>query len=81
MTLTINFNHQLQLRAVEIDNRVMDRLLSHELIAKHFSPLQVVPKQYLCKGAVVSEVSGALLQIFAVEDSQHNPLAPFIKGE
>ena len=81
MTFPIDFNHQLQFRAVEIDNRVVDRLLSHELIAKHFSPLQVVPKQYFCKGAVVSEVSRALLQIFAIEDFQDNPLTPFVKGE
>ena len=81
MTFTVNLDRQLQLRAVEIDDEVMDRLLSHELIAKHFSPLQMVPKQNLCKGAVVSEIPGALLQVSAVEDFQDNPLTPFSKGE
>ena len=81
MTFAVNLNRQLQLRAVEVDNEVMDRLLSHELIAKHLSPLQMVPKQNLCEGAVVSEIPGALLQVSAVEDFQDNPLAPFSKGE
>jgi len=38
MTFPINLNRQFQLRAVEIHNEVMDRFLSHKLIAKHFSP-------------------------------------------
>jgi hypothetical protein len=81
MTLTINFNHELQFRAVEIDDEMMHRLLPHELIAKHFSPLQMVPKEPLCKCAVVSKFPRVLLQIFAVEDFQDNPLTPFVKGE
>src|SRR4029453_15900877 len=79
MTLTINFNHELQFRAVEIDDEMMHRLLPHKLIAKHFSPLQMVPKEHLCKCAVVSKFPR--VQIFAVEDFQDNPLTPFVKGE
>ena len=81
MTLAVNLNHQLQLRAVEIDDEMMNRFLPHELVAEHFSPLQIVPEQHFCKSAVVSEFPGALLQISAVEDSQDNPLTPFAKRE
>jgi hypothetical protein len=81
MTFAVNLDRQLQLRAVEIDDEMMNRLLSHELVTHHFSPLQIVPKQHLCKGAVVSEFPRTLLKIFAVEDFQDNPLTPFSKGE
>jgi hypothetical protein len=80
MTLTVNLNHQLQLRAVEIDDEMMNRFLPHEWVVEHFSPLQIVPKQNLCECAVVSEIPGALFQISAVEDLQDNPLTPFAKG-
>jgi hypothetical protein len=81
MTPTVNFNHQLQLRAVEVDDEMMHRFLPHELVTEHFSPLQMVPQEHLCKCAVVSKFPGVLLQIFAVEDFQDNPLTPFVKGE
>jgi hypothetical protein len=47
MTFPINLNHQPQLRAVEIDDEMMNRLLPHELVAEHFSSLQMVPQQNL----------------------------------
>jgi hypothetical protein len=81
MTFPINLNHQLQFRTVEIDDEMMNRLLPHELVTEHFSPLQIVPKQNLCKCAVVSEIPRALLQIFAVENFHDNPVTPFVKGE
>jgi hypothetical protein len=80
MTFSINLNHQLQSRAVEVDDEMMNGFLPHELITEHFSSLQMVPKQYLCKSAVVSAFPRALLQIFTVEDFQDNPLTPFVKG-
>src|SRR5262245_59190987 len=80
MTLTINLNHQPQLRAEEIDDEMMNRLLTHKLVTEHVSSLQMIPKQNLRQGAVVSEFPRALLQIFSVEDPQHNPLTPLSKG-
>ena len=60
MALTIDLDHQLQLRAIEIHDVFVDGPLSQEGVAQHFASFQLLPEQHFSQGAILSEFSRTL---------------------
>jgi hypothetical protein len=66
VAIAIYLNHQFQLRAIEIHDVLVNRLLSQEGETKHPAAFELIPEQYFSQGAILSEFPRTLLQFWVV---------------
>jgi len=70
MTFSVNFNRKPQFGAVEINNVMINRFLSIEVLAEHSFPLELFPEENFRKGAAAAQFSCKLFQVrFVRNDS------------
>jgi hypothetical protein len=62
MAVAVDFDCQLQFRAIEVDNKLVDAVLASELVAEHLPVGKVHPQQHFGRRDMASEIAASFLE-------------------
>jgi hypothetical protein len=62
MAVAVDFDCQLQFRAIEVDNKPVDAVLASELVAEHLPVGKVNPQEHFGRRDMTSEIAASFLE-------------------
>lgn len=71
VAITVDLDHEAELRAVKIDDEAADAVLTAELESQQLSTLQMTPKDMLGWRTVVPKTSTQIFELWQIKNTAH----------